>query len=111
MPAATPATDDDGSSVLTSLPAVISQLAQTQADPAMRDSLATIAALFAPVTDDHVKEEEGSCDDIPLDDIIAILDERHIIDDCVTLDGVYGDFINPYAFQAKKGNNNPDILS
>ena len=27
------------------------------------------------------------------------------------LDGAYGDFINPYAFQAKKGNNNPDILS
>ena len=88
-----------------------SQLAQTHANPAMHDYLTTLATLFAPVPDDHVKEEEGSCDDILLDNIIAILDERHIIDDCVKLDGVYGDFINPYAFQAKKGNYNPDIPS
>ena len=66
-------------------------------------------ALFAPVPDDDAKEEEGNNNEIPLDEIIDILDECHIIDDCVTLDGAYGDFINPYAFQAKKGNN-PDVL-
>ena len=37
--------------------------------------------------------------------------KQHIIDDCVTPEGTYGDFIDPLAFQASKKGNNPDVLS
>ena len=49
--------------------------------------------------------------DIPLEKVIEILDRHHVIDDMVTIEGVYGDFINPFAFQASKKGNNPDVLS
>ena len=39
------------------------------------------------------------------------MDQKHIIDDCVTIDGTYGDFIDPFAFRAATKGNNPDVLS
>ena len=54
---------------------------------------------------------EESDYEIPFNRLSEILDSQHIIDDCVTLDGTYGDFIDPYAFNASKKGNNPDVLS
>ena len=39
---------------------------------------------------------------------MQILDEKHIIEDLVTYEGQYGDFIDPFTFAAS---NNPDVLT
>ena len=70
----------------------------THTNPAMSDSLETLATLFAPVPDYHSKDKKGNNDDISLNNIIVILDNRHIMDDCVMLDGSYSDFINSCVF-------------
>ena len=67
----------------------------------MCDYLEKLSTLFTPVPVYDAKEEEGNNDDIPLNNIITILNKRHILDDFFILDGAYSDFINSYAFQAK----------
>jgi hypothetical protein len=94
----------DGSS----FPAIISQLA-ANSDPTLRNTFNTFASLFAEVTDDP--QDDASEVDISLEEICTILDSQHIIDDCVTMDGTYGDFIDPFAFAAGSKGNNPDILT
>ena len=74
----------------------------------MCGSLETLVVIFAPVSDNDAKEEEEDDDDISLNDIIIILNEPPHY--WWTLYGVYSDFINPDAFQAKQ-RNNPDVLS
>ena len=54
---------------------------------------------------DEVNPEE---DDLSLNEIMKILDEKHIIEDLVTYKGKYGNFIDPFTFAAS---NNPDVLT
>ena len=73
----------------------------------MLEKLDVLTALLAP-TPAPQDEQEG---DIPLDTVLEILDRHHVIDDMVTIEGTYGDFINPFAFKSSKKGNNPDVLS
>ena len=88
------------------MPAIISQLAKSDTDTSLSKPLRFLASLFV-----DTDEIEGEDCDIPLDKLQEILDSQHIIDDCVTLEGTFGDFIDPLAFQASKKGKNPNILS
>ena len=104
-------THDDSSSLLnpdSSFPAIISQLA-ANSDPNLRDTINSFASLFAEISD--TADDRDTEDDVSFNDICTILDERHVIDDCVTFDGTYGNFIDPFSFAAATKGNNPDILT
>ena len=45
------------------------------------------------------------------DEICNALEQKNIIDDCVTLGGIFGDFIDTFEFRAATKGNNPDVLS
>ena len=98
----------------TNFPNVISQLASLvdkEKDPVMREQAELLAALLAPGPPILSEGEEEEEEDIPLDRILQILDNHHIIDDIVSEEGEFNDFINPFAFRACKKGNNPDVLS
>ena len=91
---------DSASHDAESLPHVISQLAATS-NLMLCQSLHTIAALFANVSDTDDSITESSCE-FTFDEICDALEQKNIIDNCVTLDGTYGDFIDPFAFRARR---------
>jgi len=76
----------------------------------MSDKLAPFAALYSSMqTEPQPSTDEA--EELDLDTICSILDEGHVLRDCVTLDGQYGDFLDPFAFAAASKANNPDVLS
>ena len=46
-----------------------------------------------------------------LDEIQTILDQKNIINDCVTINGTYDEFIDPFVFCAATKGNDQDVLS
>jgi hypothetical protein len=101
-------TDDSALNADSSFPAIISQLA-ANSDPNLRETINSFAALFAEISDKTTDCDTE--DDVSFEDICTLLDERHVIDDCVTFDGTYGDFLDPFAFAAAAKGNNPDVLT
>ena len=100
---------DSASNDAESLPNVISQLATTS-DPMPYQSLKKIATLFTNVSDTDGSTTESSCE-LTLDEIYNAHEQKNTIDDCVTFNGTYRNFINPFTFRAATKGNNPDSLS
>ena len=78
---------DSASNDAESLPHVMSQLVATS-DLTLLQSLQTIVALFANVSDTDDSTTESSCE-LTFDEICNALEQKNIIDNCVTLDGTY----------------------
>ena len=81
-------------------------------NPGMDDSIASFAALFSAMqSDTHAIPFDDEGDELDFETICKILDERRIIHDCVSLDGQYGSFIDPFSFAAASKGSNPDSLT
>ena len=90
---------------------LISQLAvASSTTPEMSEKLSSFAALYSSMQAEP-QESIDEEDELDFQTICSILDERHVLRDCVTLDGQYGDFLDPFAFAAGSKGNNPDVLS
>ena len=80
--------------------------------PGIDDSIASFASLFSAMqSDTHVHPFDDDGDELDFETICMILDERHIIHDCVSLDGQYGSFIDPFSFAAASKGSNPDSFA
>jgi len=76
----------------------------------MSEKLASFAALYSSMQAEP-QQSTDEADELDFDTICSILDERHVLRDCVTLYGQYGDFLDPFAFAAASKGNYPDVLS
>ena len=87
---------------------IFDMVGRSSDDPHMSDKLSSLHALLASTETDSDLEVDTDDDDLSLEEIMKILDEKHIIKDLVTYEGKYGDFIDPFSFATS---NNPDVLT